>query len=50
MSGEGAVFFLFYFLHRIFYLFYFCYFISCHFISFVLFKFLTTINILMFDL
>jgi hypothetical protein len=26
---EGAVFFLFYFLHCIFYLFYFCYFISC---------------------
>jgi hypothetical protein len=34
MSGEGAVFFLFYFLHRIFDLFSLCYFISYHFISF----------------
>jgi hypothetical protein len=35
MSGEGAVFFLFYFSHCIFDLFSFYYFISCHFFLFV---------------
>jgi hypothetical protein len=48
MSGEGAVFFLFYFLHCIFDLFSFCYFIFLY--IFYYFWFLTAINILMFDL
>jgi hypothetical protein len=47
MSGKGAVFFLFYFLHCIFYLFSFCNFIYCH---FILFQFLTAINFFMFML
>jgi hypothetical protein len=47
MSGEGAVIFLFYFLHCIFDLFSSCYFIFCHFIFFL---FLTAINLLMFVL
>jgi hypothetical protein len=40
MSGEGAVFFFFYFPHRIFIFMY----------IFNLFQFLTAINLLMFDL
>jgi hypothetical protein len=44
MSGEGAVCFLFYFLHRIFDLLFHVIFVICHFVI------LTVINILMFDL
>jgi hypothetical protein len=44
MSGEGAVFFLFYFLHHIFIFFLLFYFLSFY---FYLFRFLTAINLLM---